>query len=324
MMILIGMGTEESVQRKYKGKSLMEFPTDYVVADLETTGLDPQYDQIIEIGAIRISNGQIIDKFDSLVNPGRNIPEFISNLTGITNELVMDAPPIETVLPLFLKFVQDSIVVGHNANFDINFLYDACIEHLNEPFTNNFVDTMRISRNLFRGEKHHRLRDLVDRFNIVPSVEHRALGDVMSTQMCLAYMKQYVEENGISFPVKAQSHSVSKQTKAKEIVTENTVFDETSDIFGRAFVFTGTLTRFKRKDAMQLVVDRGGLCGDSITKSTNFLVLGNSDYFPGEATKKSSKRIKAETMKLSGADIEIVSENTFYDMIEACQLPEQE
>lgn len=101
----------------------------------------------------------------------------------------------------------------------------------------------------------------------------------------------------------------------KNIKTENTEFDEDSPIFGNMFVFTGVLEKMTRRDAMQIVVDRGGLCGDGITKKTNFLILGNSEYCAVLRGAKSSKQKKAESMILAGYDIEIISEDVFYEMI---------
>ena len=115
------MTTDE--RRPEKGLSLIELPSDYVLLDLETTGLNPAGDSIIEIGAIKVKEYDIVDTFEAFVKPPHPISYFITDLTGITNEMVKDAGSIETVLPEFLRFVGSSLVMGHNVNFDINFLY---------------------------------------------------------------------------------------------------------------------------------------------------------------------------------------------------------
>ena len=102
---------------------------------------------------------------------------------------------------------------------------------------------------------------------------------------------------------------------AKDIQASTNNFDETTPVYEKVFVFTGTLERMTRKEAMQLVVDHGGLCGDGVNKKTNFLVLGNNDYCTTIKDGKSTKQKKAEQLKLTGCDIEIISENVFYDMI---------
>ncbi len=309
----IGFGDQSArAFRAEKGKNLLDLPTTYTVVDLETTGLDPQWNDIIEFGAMRIVDGAITDKFTQLVNPGYEIDDFITELTGITNEMLASSPAVADVLPAFLDFVGDSLIIGHNVNFDINFIYDVCVHELGKPFTNDFVDTMRLSRRLFPQERHHRLCDLIERFNIGDAVEHRALADVEQTSRCYLYMKGYMESNGITI---GSLQPIGSGLSAKDIQASTTNFDENSPVFEKVFVFTGTLERMNRKEAMRLVVDRGGLCGDSVNKKTNYLVLGNNDYCSTIKDGKSTKQKKAEQLKISGCDIEIISEDVFYDMI---------
>lgn len=107
------------------------------------------------------------------------------------------------------------------------------------------------------------------------------------------------------------------KTKAtsKTLVAESDEFDEDSPLYGKTFAFTGTLEKMTRKEAMQIVINAGGKCTDNVVASTNFLVLGNQDYYKGIKNSKSNKQKKAEKMQLSGADIVAISENTFYDML---------
>lgn len=304
-------GSSEKADRKDKGRSLLALPNTYTVVDLETTGLDPQWNDIIEFGAMHVENGIVLDRYTALVNPGYKIDDFITELTGITNEMLASAPVVADVLSEFLDFVGTSVVVGHNVNFDINFIYDTCTRVLNKSFSNDFIDTMRLSRRLFPQEHHHRLCDLLQRFGIGDAVEHRALADVEQTNRCYLCMKRHMEENSIT----AESLLPTKKGfSAKDIQASTNDFDDTSPVYKKVFVFTGALERMIRKEAMQLVVDRGGLCGDGVNKKTNFLVLGNNDYCSTIKDGKSTKQKKAEQLKLSGFDIEIVSENVFYDM----------
>lgn len=296
-------------KREHKGNSLLDFPECYVVIDLETTGFDPEYDDILEMAALRVVNGEIESKFSTLVNPGNPIDEFITDLTGITDEMVKDAPPIQNALPEFLVYIGDSIIVGHNVGFDIRFIYDICEWAKLPPFSNDYVDTMRLSRNLFKNEKHHRLTDLSKRFGITTTVEHRALADVERTYKCYCCIKDYVSDHGIV--LKACS---GLQWRAKDITANGVDFDEQSPLYGKSFVFTGTLERMPRRDAMQIVVDHGGLCHDNVRKDTNYLVLGANDYNKLNGA-KSNKQKKAEQLRLAGNDIEIISENVFYEML---------
>ncbi len=306
--------------RLYKGKSLLEDVADYVVLDLETTGLDPTFDSIIEIAAIKVSNKIGYECFHTLINPGFEIDGFISYLTGITNEMLKSAPKLSDVIKDFLDFLDGKIIVAHNANFDVNFIYDACIYTNMPPFKNDFIDVMRISRRMFPEFRHHRLSDLAERFNYGNYSEsaHRAFSDAKTAAYCYEFMKIYAERNSILFSdlyPKRKKRENTFKLSAKDITTSKTEFDEESPIFGNEFVFTGKLEKMLRKEAMKYVVDAGGTCGDRVTKRTNFLVLGNNDYRVSLKNGKTVKQKRAEELKLSGADIEVISEDVFYEFI---------
>ncbi len=303
--------TSHRTERKYKGKSLVSFPDTYVVVDLETTGFDARFDSIIEIAGIKVSGGVEVDRFQSLVNPEWDIPEYISELTGITNEMVKEAPTIKTVLPAFLDFVGNHIVVGHNVHFDANFIYDTATWLGLPPFSNDLVDTARLSRRLYKDMENHKLPMLAQRLGVSEIVEHRALSDCLVTHGCLSKMKAYVEEIG-GLPINSDHFN----TLANYITPETTDFDPDSPIFGRSFAFTGVLERMTRAEAMQAVANAGGICCNGVVASTNYLVLGNNDYCSSIKGGKSAKQKKAEKMRLAGSDILVISEAVFYDMLD--------
>ncbi len=318
----------ERVIRNGKGKSLLQFPEEYCVLDLETTGLSPQWDHIIEIGAIRYKNGEEIDRFQSLVQPPKsdiyddndNIEEsyvdsYITQLTGITNEMLVDAPTISTVLPQFLAFVSDFTIIGYNAAFDVNFIFDACQRELDMTFSNNYVDVLRIARKLFPEWAHHRLKDVSKYFSIPNPNEHRAIGDCLTTQKCLAELtKVALEKFGTVEDFEFAFRRHRSNPSSSEIVGNPDLANPDCPLYGKYVVFTGTLERFVRKDAMQIVADLGGFNGNSVNKKTNFLVLGETDYSRVK-NGKSTKQKKAEELKLKGSDIEIIPESVFYEMI---------
>ena len=307
----ISDGQEYKPSRKNKGKCLLEFPANFTAIDLETTGLDSQYDEIIEISAIKVRNFEIIDKFSTLVKPEEEIPSFITELTGISNEMVVDAPSVSKALPLLLDFISNDIVIGHNVSFDINFLYDNSIRCGMADFSNDYIDTLRLARKLLKELEHHRLQDLVKHFKISDKTAHRAEADTIN---CIEiYTKLY--DIWLSHPNKdtiLKKHNVH----SKDITTDKTVFDESHPLYGKVCVFTGVLERMQRKEAMQIVADLGGINGDSVTAKTNYLILGNNDYCSTIKDGKSSKQKKAEQLKLKGKDIEIISEDVFYSLIE--------
>lgn len=303
----------DSIQRnrELKGKSLLSFPDDYVVIDLETTGLDPRFDEIIEIAGIKYSGEQEVGRFQSLVNPGFSIDAFITELTGISNEMLATAPFLSSVLPAFLDFVGQNVVVGHNVNFDINFIYDNAQNLSLDAFSNDFVDTMRLSRRLYKDMENHKLSTLVSYLGVAEIVEHRALSDCTNTLQCFLKMKHYVLTNNVSLIAGWERFN----SLSKIIVPETDEFNLDSPIYGMSFAFTGKLERMTRREAMQAVVNAGGICNDSVIASTNYLVLGNNDYCKSIKGGKSAKQKKAEKMRLSGYDIVTISEETFYDML---------
>ncbi len=308
----------EKIERTLKGKSTIDLLSDYIIFDIETTGLDSSYDEVIEIGAIKVKNNKIISKFNSLVKPKNEIDEYITELTGITNEMVKDAPTIEEILPDFMNYIGNDILIGHNVNFDINFIYDNLYRNKFDVLTNDFIDTMRISRKLLPELPHHRLIDLAKYFKIDSTNNHRSLKDCEITMNVYENLKEIAlqkYDNVDEFKNAFKKHK-KEGLRAKDIVSTNTEFDVDNLFYDKYVAITGTLEKMIRKEAMQIIVDLGGHCEDGVTKKTNFLILGNNDYNPILRGKKSSKLIKAETLKLEGKDIEIISENVFYDIID--------
>ena len=175
------------------GKPSRSYPDNYVVLDLETTGLSPADNTIIEAAAVLVRGGVIVDRFQTLINPGSPLDPFITGLTGITDEMLADAPSVERILPAFLDFVGTDPVVGHNVAFDIGFLRAALDRHFGLPFLNPSHDTMWMSRRYFKGESRHRLSDVIARCGVGETVEHRALADVLQTQQCYEYLRRLLD-----------------------------------------------------------------------------------------------------------------------------------
>ena len=299
-----------------KGKSLIVFPTSFVVVDLETTGFDPFYEEIIEMSAIRIEDGKVVSVFSELVKPCYPISSYITELTGITNDMLINCRSISEVMPDFISFVGSFILVGHNVNFDINFIYDNLLKLNGTQFKNSFVDTMRLSQKLLPNLKNRKLITLASHYNIKPSISHRSLADCETTALCYAHLSEdAVKQFGSIDAFISACSPVHRHISSKDLSTSNTAFDETHPLYRKDCCFTGALESMQRKDAMQLVLDLGGLCSDSVTKKTNYLILGNTDYCSNVKGDKTSKTLKAEKAKLAGQDIEIISENVFLDMV---------
>ncbi|MEG0371453.1 MAG: PolC-type DNA polymerase III, partial [Clostridium sp.] len=153
---------------------------EYIVFDIETTGLNKVIEEITEIGAVKIKNNQVIDTFSSLVNPLKLIPYEITKLTGITNEMVKDKESIKEVMPRFLEFIKGKPVVAHNAKFDTGFIKEKCARYGLE-FNNTIIDTLSLSRWLLKDLKKHKLNIIAQHLNIPLENHHRAVDDAKAT-----------------------------------------------------------------------------------------------------------------------------------------------
>jgi DNA polymerase-3 subunit epsilon len=154
----------------------------FVVVDVETTGWEPGPDALTEVAAVRFTGGELGGSFHSLVNPGVPIPPFVSQLTGIDDEMVRDSPDIAAVLPRLIDMIGDGVLVGHNVGFDLSFI-DAALESTSsEPLANPVVDTLHLARRLVQDDVVNcKLVTLAKRLRLDHLPKHRALEDVLAT-----------------------------------------------------------------------------------------------------------------------------------------------
>lgn len=282
----------------------------YCVLDLETTGLSPNYDSIIEIGIIKVKENKIVDKYNSLINPGFLINEYITSITGITNEMLKGKPKIIDLKKEVLNFIGNDVLVGHNISFDVSFLQKG----FNEELKNEYIDTLQFCRKLFKELSHHRLTDMSNYLEISRN-EHRSMSDCLCTKELYDCIKEKMKNDGLEINnIFAKRNYSSKNIDIHAIKPDNIEIDEDNFFYNKHCVFTGKLEKMIRKDAMQLVVNVGGILDNSVTKKTNYLILGNNDYCSSIKDGKSSKHKKAEKYKLEGQDIEIIDEDTFYNL----------
>ncbi|MCU6743602.1 PolC-type DNA polymerase III [Suilimivivens aceti] len=177
------------------GDEGQDLNADFVVFDIETTGFSPVNNKIIEIGAVKIQQGEITDRFSVFVNPGVPIPFEIEKLTSINDSMVMDAPPIEVILPQFLDFCQDAVLVAHNANFDMSFIMEnAKRQGLSRKFT--FVDTLGIARVLLTHQAKHTLDAVAKTLSISLENHHRAVDDAECTAHIFLKFSAMLRERG--------------------------------------------------------------------------------------------------------------------------------
>lgn len=171
-----------NVQKSFDDSGAPLSDVTFCVIDFETTGSSSDFDRITEIGAAKYRGGECLGTFQTLVNPECSIPPFITVLTGITEAMLLPAPRIESVLPSLLEFIGDSVIVAHNARFDMGFLNATLIRDGREPLTNKVVDTVHLARRLVRDEVPDcKLATLASRLRLAHQPSHRALDDVLAT-----------------------------------------------------------------------------------------------------------------------------------------------
>ena len=181
-----------SVVTMPRGQSLDDT---FVVFDIETTGLSKETESITEIGAVKVVDGKIIDRFSTFVNPERPIPAEITKLTGITNEMVADAPVITEILPRFLEFCQDAVLVAHNANFDTGFIRLNAERKCGIEVKNTVLDTLELSRSLLPELKKHKLDIVCEQLGVSLEGHHRAVNDAEATaEVFLKFIDMLVEK----------------------------------------------------------------------------------------------------------------------------------
>ncbi len=173
-----------------KPKKLKTIPTCYVIADIETTGFRADYNSIIEISALKVENNKVIAEFSKLIKQDKHIPTFISNLTGITDEMVKDKEKTEDVISSFYDFLQDYPIVGHNIKFDLSFLNYNLIKYHNKIINNDYFDTLYFSRKVYKDIKSHKLTNLAQHLNISTENAHRALSDCYMTYYLMLDMQK--------------------------------------------------------------------------------------------------------------------------------------
>lgn len=172
-----------------------------VILDFETTGLSPSYARIIEVGAIVLKDNKITDKFTQLMHPGTLIPHFITEITGITNQMVKGMPTSEKVMPLLKKFIGKRPILAHNAQFDQKFLISE-MQHAGKQIDNSFLCTLKLARRLLPDAPNHQLGTLASYLKLdIPKGHqaHRALDDVIITSQIWQYLNKTIAKqiNGV-------------------------------------------------------------------------------------------------------------------------------
>ena len=177
------------------GESDLPLDTPIIVLDFETTGLNTARDRIIEIGAVKLSHGQVMDTFEMLVDPGVLLPARITEITHITDQMLRGQPQAAEALPKLLKFMDGCPIAAHNAKFDCAIL-ESELKRLGMEYRVPQIDTLTLSRMLYPELKTHRLGSVCKRLGVSLKDAHRAVHDAMATALCLARMLDDAQEKG--------------------------------------------------------------------------------------------------------------------------------
>ena len=204
------------------GDAGQDFSSDFVVFDIETTGFSPVNNRIIEIGAVKVSGGAITDRYSTFVNPGVPIPFEIEKLTSINDSMVMDSPSIETILPEFLAFCEDAVMVAHNANFDMSFIMENARRlGIEKKFT--YVDTLGIARILLPHQAKHTLDAVAKTLGISLENHHRAVDDAECTAEIFVKFIPMLKEQGADTLANVNAMGASSPDIVKKLTSYHAI-----------------------------------------------------------------------------------------------------
>ena len=204
---------------KAGGNLLNTYVADYVVFDLETTGISPKTDEVVEISAVKVEHGKVTDEFSTLVNPKRRIPYGASRVNGITDDMVAEAPFFEQVLEEFLEFIEGFVLVGHNiARFDMNFLYRDVEKYFERSLPNDYIDTLQMARRELPNLEHHRLTDLAEYYGISAEGAHRALNDCRMNQQIYEELGKVLRNAGKPYAMRERAGTGARMTGNEGVV----------------------------------------------------------------------------------------------------------
>lgn len=300
-------------------RTTLNVPTEYVAIDVETTGFDLDFCEVIEVSAVKVSNGDVVGTYTSLVRPNElPIPQYIEDMTGIKSSDLEDAPLPDDAFGGFFDLVGTLPVVGHNVCFDAGFVS----KYAKSEFDNELIDTMRISRHVMKNLKKHRLVDVYEECSKCGAREmpegssHRAEYDALMAAACFETMKPmlvalYGDDPDAGY--KGIKRNCEK-TISKEYIdglVPTVEVDEDNPFYGSVVCFTGKLSTMERAEAMQKAVNLGAEPKTGVTKKVNYLVVGSFDFVSNLNGNKSSKLKKAEEYAAAGCNIQIISESFF-------------
>ena len=200
-----------------RGTQKTKYTPDYVVFDLETTGISRVYDEVVEISAVKVRGGKVVDEFSTLVNPGRHIPSGASQVNGITDQMVAYAPRFVKVLQEFLDFTEGYPLVGHNiASFDMKFICRDAEKYYGSVPVNDYIDTLPLARKHLPNLSHHKLTDLASYYGLTTDGAHRALNDCRMNQQVYECMVKEMREARTGKSASSENNALERNPAVPE------------------------------------------------------------------------------------------------------------
>ena len=279
--------------------------SDYIVFDLETTGIDTRTTEIVEIGAIKVLNGKIIDSFSSLVKPARPIPADATQVNNITNDMVKNAPAPSRIIPQFVNFIGNNVLMGYNIeNFDMPILMRYAKEICRKDLSNSTIDVYKMVQTKLADIPNRKLTTVASYFNLSIDGAHRVIEDCALT-------------NQVYLKIKDIPSAYYGDDNKKQDVNSDIVFDSVDEIVfdGKGFLLTGTFSKCNRDDLGGIITSKGGIIKTGASSRVNYLIVGSlprSEYAYGSYGRKTEKCLE---LREQGKDIKIIREADFLKFI---------
>ncbi|MBC2425386.1 DNA polymerase III subunit alpha, partial [Clostridium beijerinckii] len=302
-----------------KGQSI---DTIYCVLDLETTGFSPVTEKITEIGIMKLKDGKVIDQFSCFVNPEKPIPSRVIEVTNITDDMVRDAETIEQVFPKMLDFIKDSVLVAHNATFDVGFLKHNA-RMLGYDFDFTYVDTLSLAQGLFPDFKTYKLGRIAKNLGIKVEVAHRALDDVDTTVKVFNVMLEKLKKRGAETLQDIDTYSIDEEAKKQQYKKLKTYH---AIIFAKDYVGLKNLYRLVSYSHLDYFYKKPRILKSLYKKYSEGLILGSAcsegELYQAILLGKSDEEIEAIAKEYDYLEIQPLGNNDY--LVRTEQVPNRE
>ena len=248
----------------FKGKALHELPDNYIIVDVETTGLDPAMNNLIEISAVKYRCNRKVDEYVTFISIDEPIPPRITKLTGINDEMLEDAPRPFEALAGFLNFIGDDILIGYNITFDLAFLGVSCSNYCRKRLYNNYVDVLKLATDKLPFLMSHKQIDVAKYFGINTDGSHRALTDCEICNDCYQKLKELSIEE------------YTAPQSQKQLLVSSSAHNQ-RPFLGRKFFFIGVMDQWYINNLKDIIISLGGSVDKDITEGINIVVVGTAD-----------------------------------------------